>query len=95
VTVNVVSSLIMANFWFFLIWATFLQSSQIVSAEDDNDDTDQSVGKLKQNIEQNEECKDTSVCRQSAENNMILCPRGSTCVFMTNDFVPYNLAIPN
>jgi hypothetical protein len=85
----------MANFWFFLIWATFLQSSQIVSAEDDNDDTDQSVGKLKQNIEQNEECKDTSVCRQSAENNMILCPRGSTCVFMTNDFVPYNLAIPN
>ena len=32
--------------------------------------------------------------KQAAENNLIMCPIGSTCIFMTNDFVTYNLAIP-
>ena len=56
---------------------------------------DQLLAKIKQTIKQNEECKDGSICKQAAENNLILCPIGSTCVFMTNDFVPYNLATPN
>jgi hypothetical protein len=93
VTVTVVSLLIVMLL-IFLICATFVQPSRLASAENDDKDTDQSIGKMKLNIEQNEKCKDSSVCRQSAENNLILCPRGSTCVFMTNDFVPYNLALP-
>jgi hypothetical protein len=55
---------------------------------------DESLAKIKQTIKQNEECEDGSVCKQAAENNLIMCPIGSTCIFMTNDFVPYNLAIP-
>lgn len=77
-----------------LIAATFLMPIRIASAENDDEDTDQLIAKIKQNIEQEEECKDNSVCKQSAENNLILCPIGSTCVFMTNDYVPYSLAIP-
>ena len=64
-------------------------------AENNEDESDQLLAKIKQTIKQNEECKDGSICKQAAENNLILCPIGSTCVFMTNDFVPYNLATPN
>jgi hypothetical protein len=74
--------------------AIFMLSPGIASAENDDDDFDQSLAKIKQTIKQNEECEDSSVCEQAAENNLILCPVGSTCVFMTNDFVPYNLALP-
>jgi hypothetical protein len=74
--------------------AIFLFSPRIAAAENDDDNSDQSLAKIKQTIKQNEDCEDGSVCEQAAENNMILCPVGSTCVFMTNDFVPYNLAIP-
>jgi hypothetical protein len=76
------------------IVATFLLQTRIASAENDDEDTEQMIAKIKQNIEQAEECEDSSVCKQSAENNLILCPIGSTCVFMTNDFIPYSLAIP-
>ena len=76
------------------IVATFLLQTRIASAENDDEDTEQMIAKIKQNIEQAEECKDSSICKQSAENNLILCPIGSTCVFMTNDFIPYSLAIP-
>jgi hypothetical protein len=61
-------------------------------AEDnnDNDHPDQSLGKIKQTIKQDEDCENSS----AAENNLILCPVGSTCVFMTNDFVPFSITIP-
>jgi len=78
-----------------LICASFSLSIRIATAENESEDSDQSLGKIKQTIEQNEECEDRSVCKQAAENNLILCPIGSTCVFMTNDFVPYNLATPS
>jgi hypothetical protein len=76
------------------IVATFLSQTRIASGENDDEYTDQLVAKIKQNIEQAEECEDSSVCKQSAENNLILCPIGSTCVFLTNDFIPFSLAIP-
>jgi hypothetical protein len=76
------------------IAATFLSQTRIASGENDDEYTDQLVAKIKQNIEQAEECEDSSVCKQSAENNLILCPIGSTCVFLTNDFIPFSLAIP-
>jgi hypothetical protein len=80
----------------FLVCTTFLLSSRMTLAEDDNDydHPDQSLGKIKQTIEQNEDCEDSSVCKQAAENNLILCPVGSTCVFMTNDFVPFSITVP-
>jgi hypothetical protein len=79
----------------FLICAAFLVSLRIAFAENNENESDQLLAKIKQTIKQNEECKDGSICKQAAENNLILCPIGSTCVFMTNDFVPYNLATPN
>ncbi|MGA7602687.1 MAG: hypothetical protein WB053_10675 [Nitrososphaeraceae archaeon] len=69
-------------------------STRITFAEDDDDHPDQSLGKIKQTIDQDEDCEDSSVCKQAAENNLILCPVGSTCVFMTNDFVPFKVAVP-
>jgi hypothetical protein len=94
IAMMVVSSLIGAKLLLLLICAMFSLSIRIVTAENESEDSDQSLTKMKQTIEQNEECEDKSVCKQAAENNLILCPIGSTCVFMTNDFVPYNLAIP-
>jgi hypothetical protein len=78
-----------------LTCAAFLLSLGIAFAENNENESDQLLAKIKQTIKQNEECKDGSFCKQAAENNLILCPIGSTCVFMTNDFVPYNLATPN
>jgi hypothetical protein len=78
-----------------LICAAFLLSLRIAFAENNENESDQLLAKIKQTIKQNEECKDGSICKQAAENNVLLCPPGSTCVFMTNDFVPYNLATPN
>ena len=86
ITMKVVSSLIGATLLLLLICA---RSIRIATAENESEDSE-----IKQTIKQNEECKDRSVCKQAAENKLILCPIGSTCVFMTNDFVPYNLAIP-
>ncbi|HKI08767.1 MAG TPA: hypothetical protein VKA09_10260 [Nitrososphaeraceae archaeon] len=91
ITMKVVSSLIGATLLLLLICAL---SIRIATAEDEGEDSDQLPVKTKQTIKQNEECEDKSVCKQAAENNLILCPIGSTCVFMTNDFVPYNLATP-
>jgi hypothetical protein len=90
---KVVTSHTRATLLLLFIAATFLLHTRIASGEND-EDTDQLIAKIKQNIEQAEECKDSSVCKQSAENNLILCPIGSTCVFLTNDFIPYNLATP-
>ena len=78
-----------------LICAAFLLSLRVAFAENNENESDELLAKIKQTIKQNEECKDGSICKQAAENNLILCPVGSTCVFMTNDFVPYNLATPN
>ena len=86
ITMKVVSSLIGATLLLLLICAL---SIRIATAENESEDSE-----IKQTIKQNEECKDRSACKQAAENKLILCPIGSTCVFMTNDFVPYNLAIP-
>ena len=86
ITMKVVSSLIGGTLLLLLICAL---SIRIATAENESEDSE-----IKQTIKQNEECKDRSACKQAAENNLILCPIGSTCVFMTNDFVPYNLAIP-
>ncbi|MGI8834067.1 MAG: hypothetical protein ACR2IS_15705 [Nitrososphaeraceae archaeon] len=83
-----------ATLLLLFIVATFLLQTRIASGENDDEDTDKMIAKIKQNIEQAEECKDSSICKQSAENNLILCPIGSTCVFLTNDFIPYSLAIP-
>jgi hypothetical protein len=93
---KVVSLFLAAKLLLLLICATFLMSSRMTFAEDDNenDHPDQSLGKIKQTIEQDEDCEDNSVCKQAAENNLILCPVGSTCVFMTNDFVPFGIAVP-
>jgi hypothetical protein len=93
---KVVSSLLAAKLILFLICTTFLLPSRMTFAEDNNDidHPDQSLGKIKQTIEQDEDCEDSSVCKQAAENNLILCPVGSTCVFMTNDFVPFSITIP-
>jgi hypothetical protein len=77
-----------------LTCATFLLSLRIAYGEEDEEESDQLMEKVKQTIKQSEECEDGSLCKQAAENNLILCPMGSTCVFMTNDFVPYNLAVP-
>jgi hypothetical protein len=89
-----VSSHMGAALLLLFIAATFLSQTRIASGENDDEYTDQLVAKIKQNIEQGEECEDSSVCKQSAENNLILCPIGSTCVFLTNDFIPFSLAIP-
>jgi hypothetical protein len=91
---KVVSFLLATKLLFLLICTTFLLSSRITYAEDNNDHPDQSLGKIKQTIEQDEDCEDNSVCKQAAENNLILCPVGSTCVFMTNDFVPFSITVP-
>ena len=93
---KVVSFLLAAKLMLFLVCTTFLLSSRMTLAEDDNDNghPDQSLGKIKQTIEQDEDCEDSSVCKQAAENNLILCPVGSTCVFMTNDFVPFSITVP-
>ncbi|CAN5486350.1 hypothetical protein BH18THE2_BH18THE2_04310 [soil metagenome] len=91
---KVVNSHTGATFLLLFIMATFLLQTRIASGENDDEDTDKMIAKIKQNIEQAEECKDSSICKQSAENNLILCPIGSTCVFLTNDFIPYSLAIP-
>jgi hypothetical protein len=91
---KVVSFLLATKLLLLLICTTFLLSSRITYAEDNNDHPDQSLGKIKQTIEQDEDCEDNSVCKQAAENNLILCPVGSTCVFMTNDFVPFKVAVP-
>ena len=95
-SMKVVSSLLAAKLILFLICTTFLLPSRMTFAEDNNDidHPDQSLGKIKQTIEQDEDCEDSSVCKQAAENNLILCPVGSTCVFMTNDFVPFSITIP-
>jgi hypothetical protein len=90
-----VSSPLVTMLLIVLTCAAFLLSLRIAFAENDENDSDQLLAKIKQTIKQNEECKDGSICKQAAENNLILCPIGSTCVFMTNDFVPYNLATPN
>lgn len=89
-----VSSPIVTNLLLALNCVTFLLSPSTAFGENDENDSDQLLAKIKQTIKQNEECKDGSICKQAAENNLILCPIGSTCVFMTNDFVPYNLATP-
>ena len=94
VSMKVVKSHTGATLLLLFIAATFFLHTRIASGENDDEDTDQLIAKIKQNIEQAEECKDSSVCKQSAENNLILCPIGSTCVFLTNDFIPYNLATP-
>ena len=91
---KVVSFLSATKLLLLLICTTFLLSSRITYAEDNNDHPDQSLGKIKQTIEQDEDCEDNSVCKQAAENNLILCPVGSTCVFMTNDFVPFSITVP-
>jgi hypothetical protein len=91
---KVVSFLLATKLLLLLICTTFLLSSRITYAEDNNDHPDQSLGKIKQTIEQDEDCEDNSVCKQAAENNLILCPVGSTCVFMTNDFVPFSITVP-
>lgn len=93
---KVVSFLLAEKLILFLICTAFLLSSRMTFAEDnnDNDHPDQSLGKIKQTIEQDEDCEDSSVCKQAAENNLILCPVGSTCVFMTNDFVPFSITVP-
>jgi hypothetical protein len=91
---KVVRSHMGAALLLLFIAATFLSQTRIASGENDDEYTDQLVAKIKQNIEQAEECEDSSVCKQSAENNLILCPIGSTCVFLTNDFIPFSLAIP-
>ena len=93
-TMKVVSFVLAAKLILLLICASFLLSTRITFAEDDNDHPDQSLGKIKQTIDQDEDCEDSSVCKQAAENNLILCPVGSTCVFMTNDFVPFKVAVP-
>ena len=94
ITMKVVSSLIGAKLLLLLICAIFSLSIRNATAENESEDSDQLLAKIEQTIGQNEECKDRSVCKQAAENNLILCPIGSTCVFMTNDFVPNNLATP-
>jgi hypothetical protein len=93
---KVVSFLLAAKLMLFLVCTTLLLSSRMTLAEDDSDNghPDQSPGKIKQTIEQDEDCEGSSVCRQAAENNLILCPVGSTCVFMTNDFVPFSITVP-
>ena len=93
---KVVSFLLAAKLMLFLVCTTILLSSRMTLAEDDSDNghPDQSLGKIKQTIEQDEDCEDSSVCKQAAENNLILCPVGSTCVFMTNDFVPFSITVP-
>jgi hypothetical protein len=91
---KVVRSHMGAALLLLFIAATFLSQTRIASGENDDEYTDQLVAKIKQNIEQAEECEDSSVCKQSAENNLILCPIGSTCVFLTNDFIPFSLSIP-
>lgn len=88
-----VSSPIVTNLLLALNCVTFLLSPSAFGENDEND-SDQLLAKIEQTIKQNEECKDGSICKQAAENNLILCSIGSTCVFMTNDFVPYNLATP-
>jgi hypothetical protein len=93
-TMKVVSIVLAAKLILLLICTSFLLSTRITFAEDDNDHSDQSLGKIKQTIDQDEDCEDSSVCKQAAENNLILCPAGSTCVFMTNDFVPFKVAVP-
>lgn len=93
-SMKVVSFLLATKLLLLLICTTFLLSSRITYAEDNNDHPDQSLGKIKQTIEQDEDCEDNSVCKQAAENNLILCPVGSTCVFMTNDFVPFSITVP-
>jgi hypothetical protein len=95
-SMKVVSFLLAAKLMLFFVCTTFLLSSRMTLAEDDNDKEhpDQSLGKIKQTIEQDEDCEDSSVCKQAAENNLILCPVGSTCVFMTNDFVPFSITVP-
>lgn len=72
-----------------LICAAFLLSLRIAFAENNENESDQLLAKIKQTIKQNEEW------RLVLFANRQLCPIGSTCVFMTNDFVPYNLATPN
>jgi hypothetical protein len=94
VSMKVVTSHKGATVVLLFVAATFLLHTRIASGENDDEYTDQLIAKIKQNIEQAEECEDSSVCKQSAENNLILCPIGSTCVFLTNDFIPYNLATP-
>lgn len=89
-----VSSPIVTNLLLALNCVTFLLSPSTALGENDENDSDQLLAKIEQTIKQNEECKDGSICKQAAENNLILCSIGSTCVFMTNDFVPYNLATP-
>jgi hypothetical protein len=95
-SMKVVSFPLAAMLMLFLVCTTFLLSPKMTLAEDnnDNDHPDQSLGKIKQTIEQDEDCDDSSVCKQAAENNLILCPVGSTCVFMTNDFVPFSVTVP-
>ena len=94
VTMKVDSSLIVTVLLALFTCSIFLLPLKIASAENDDNDSNESPAKIKQNIKQNEECEDGSVCKQAAENTLIMCPIGSTCIFMTNDFVPYNLAIP-
>jgi hypothetical protein len=95
-SMKVVSFPLAAELMLFLVCTTFLFSSRMTFAEDNNgnDHPDQSLGKIKQSIEQDEDCEDSSICEQAAENNLILCPVGSTCVFMTNDFVPFSITVP-
>jgi hypothetical protein len=95
VNMAVVSSPMGAKLLLLLICAIFSLAIRIASAENESENSDQLLAKIKQTIEQSEECEDRSVCKQAAENNLILCPIGSTCVFVTNDFVPYNLATPS
>ena len=52
------------------------------------------IGKIKQEIEQDEKCEKNTVCNQWAENNMIVCLHVATCIFLTDNQVPYRLVTP-
>ena len=49
-----------------LICAAFLLSLRIAFAENNGNESDQLLAKIKQTIKQNEECKDGSICKQAA-----------------------------
>ena len=46
-----------------LVFAAFLLSPRIAFAENNEDESDQLLAKIKQTIKQNEECKDGSICK--------------------------------
>ncbi len=78
-----------------LISGFITTSIEIATAENDSDYLDQLFENIKQNIDQDEECEDKSECKQAAENSLIFCQAiNKPCIFMTNDFVPFQIATP-